>query len=114
MKDKNRVAVPNLEWVQGRFVPRRPQEQPTMPVYITVMEDSMRTFGADLSQVESARVQRGIKVSDGLCDTGAQSCSSGVELLERLHFRWEKLLRTCHKISGIANAHMELAGALLV
>ncbi len=61
------MVVPSLEWVNGRFVPHPPQLQPTSSCRITVLCDSMKTFGVKMS-TEELHIMKNVEV-EGACAT---------------------------------------------
>ena len=76
--------LPNLEWQHGRFVRQSPRRQPHIRVKVTVMHASHSSFGLDLGEATRNSVKNDVPVM-ALADTGAQSCSSGPDLLRALN-----------------------------
>ena len=70
LKDRN-ILVPNLDWVDGQFVPKAPEEQPHAHVRAAVMDERMRQFG---SSIPKRRAEQWATVS-GPTHTGAHPCS---------------------------------------
>ena len=101
--------VPNLEWVGGKFVHKSPAPQPYIMVGIEVMKASMGEFGKQLDKSRKMTA-----TAAGLSDTGAQSCSCGIALMEALGIEKRDLLPTSHGIRGITGGRMRILGALLV
>ena len=101
--------VPNLEWVGGKFVHQPPAPQPYIMVGIEVMKASMGEFGKRLD-----KSMKMTATAAGLSDTGAQSCSCGIELMKALGVKKGDLLPTSHGIRGITGGRMRILGALLV
>ena len=109
LKNRN-VIVPNLEWVDGQFIPKAPEEQPHAHVRATIMDESMRRFGSSILKRKAEKWA----TASGLTDTGAQTCSAGPAFLEALGCKPEEMLTTSHGIRGICNVKLALLGAVLV
>ena len=72
----------------------------------------MASFGCNLSKKEMNNTGSNQELQ-GLADTGAQSNSASMVLLEKLNFPVEKLLKTSHAIRGATNSDLDVVGAIL-
>ena len=73
----------------------------------------MKPWGVKLSKSEEKKLVKDL-MTRGLADTGAQTNSCGVSLLEKLNFPIEKMMMTDHAIRGAANSDLDVMGAILL
>ena len=111
--DAQRRDVPHMEWDGDQFVPSAPKRHPELAITITVMQDAHNKLGKYLSGKERARVVNGARTT-GCADTGAMTCSGGMELLELLHCPERFLLKTSHRIHGVTGTSLDVLGSLLL
>ena len=73
-------AIPHLIWSKGKFQRSPPEPPPSLKIEISLMAESHTKFGRTLSEKISRRTHR----IRAVADTGAQTCSSGQEVLKIL------------------------------
>ena len=108
---QRREVVPNMEWVDGKFIKARPFPQPKVSVRVDVMHENMEKFGSRITVADMAKYTpcRG----PALGDSGAQSCVAGPWLLEKMRYSHHYLLQTSHIIQGIGTFRPNIMGAIL-
>ena len=104
------IVIPHLLWSGKEFSRQPPTEPPTVAVEISIMHRAHTSFGRNWH----GRTVPRATVIVACADTGAQTCSSGPEILALLNCPEQYLIPTSHKIRGITNSHLELMGALLL
>ena len=112
-RDSQPPAVPHMEWDGSQFVPHAPKRHLELAITVTVMQDAHNRLGRHLSGNERAKLVNGARTT-GCADTGAMTCSAGMELLELLHCPTRFLLRTSHRIQGVTGAILDVLGSLLL
>lgn len=75
----------NLEWTGTKFEEVPPKAQPKAKVKSTVMTKAMASFGCNLSKKEADHVRESLELRS-LADTGAQTNSTCMSLLDKLNF----------------------------
>ncbi len=103
---------PHCEWDGTDFVPTRPKPSPKLDVNITVMHAAHEKFG-----VRWSGSRKGIykpRVAEAVADSGCQTCSAGIDVLEKIGCPLEYLVPTSHRIVGITDSLLDIAGAALL
>ena len=111
--ESHREGVPHMEWQDGQFTPSAPKRHPEMAITVTIMQDAHAKLGKHLSHRERAKIINGAKTT-GCADTGAMTCSGGVELLDLLQCPKKYLLKTSHRIQGVTGTKLDVLGSLLL
>ena len=111
--DAQSTTVPHMEWNGDQFVPSAPKRHPELEITVTVMQDAHNKLGKCLSSKQRARLVNGARTT-GCADTGAMTCSGGMELLKLLDCPEKFLLRTSHRIHGVTGASLDVVGSLLL
>ena len=105
------ASQPHLVWKGRDFVPEKPATPPKMGVEVTVMHAAHKKFGA---KWKGSRV--GIsdaKALEAIADTGCQTCTIGMDAIARLCPE-EYLIPTRHRIVGITDASLAIAGIVFL
>ena len=92
--------------VQGTAPPSRP---PQVTVTVSVIHEAHQKFGKFLRTSATTHAQM-----DAFTDTGAQTCTSGPEILDKLKIPKTALISTRHKIRGVKRAYLDVIGAVFV
>ena len=108
--DNNDTVIPHGDWITGVFKQSTPEHQPKMDVQIVIMHTAHKLLGR---RWPPNQPQASGRVSI-IADTGAQTCTSGPEILSSLQCPASFLLKTRHRINGITKDGLDLMGALLV
>ena len=99
-----------MDWNGQCFLELDPRPSPTLKVEVSVMHQAHESFG------RYAR-HRDIKsnvATSSFADSGAQTCSSGPEILDLLNCPDEYIIPTSHRICGITNSALDIRGVLLL
>ena len=91
-----------MEWKQNDFFEAKPVPPAVMDIDVSVIHLSHSKFGCFNSPVNKV-----LKVQV-FADTGAQTCSSGIELLKLLGCSESYLVKTKHKTHGITGTPMNM------
>ena len=110
---KNTVkGVPHCEWNGTEFVPTRPKSSPRVDANVSVMHAAHKSFGIDWRG--SRRDIHRPRVVSSITDSGCQTCSAGVDVLEQLGVPISYLVPTSHRIVGITESLLDIAGSVLL
>jgi hypothetical protein len=104
--------VHHQQWIQGGFTTKHPDPSPMIAVKVTIMHKSHKEFGRKWDR--SHRDVDAAKDAYGLADTGCQTCTAGLDFMERMRCPYEYLIPTKHRIVGITNSGLGIIGALLL
>ena len=85
-------AIPHHIWSKGKFHRSPPEPPPSVKIEISLMDKSHAKFGRTLSEKTSRRTHR----IQAVAGTGAQNCSSGLEILKILGCTSDSLIPTNH------------------
>ena len=106
-------SVPHMEWDKGQFTPSSPKRHPELPVTLTIMQQAHSKFGKRLTGFERSNICHGARAT-ACADTGAMTCSGGIEILKLLRCPEHLLLKTSHRIIGVTGTLLEVIGSLLL
>ena len=104
-------AVPHMEWNGSMFVRQAPMKPPRMTIAIRVITDN--SIIPVTLMLPPGFCAKSVTTTT-LADSGAQTCSGDVALLNQLGCGIENLLPTTHGIRGVTSTRLELLGVLPV
>ena len=105
--EERRKGQPHLVWSGDNFTPRSPAPPPKLDIAVTVMHGAHEKFGAKWKGSRVGSTQN--KLVTAVADTGCQTCTAGVDVIKNLCAE-EYLIPTKHKIVGITDASLSIAG----
>jgi hypothetical protein len=110
-----KIILPHMEWIgsDGSFRHRDPRHLPKLQVQLSVLHDAHKNFGREIPATTLRNVHDGVIVNS-CADTGAQTCASGLEILKVLNVSEKFLIPTSHRIIGVTQSCMDIAGVLLL
>ena len=95
--------IPHMEWDGGEFRRCQPSPPPTLDIKVEVMDKCHEKFGRHRSRDrQSGEALSPVPVT-AIADSGAQTCTSGPELLRTLHIPPGYLIQTGHRSVEIDN-----------
>jgi hypothetical protein len=105
---------PHLQWQaeMGAFAPRAPTATPKVVVQVTILDDAHKSLGG-LQYAEESRSAKSC-IMEAIADTGCQTCTAGQDMLVKLGCKPDLLVKTRHRIVGITDASLTVAGALML
>ena len=106
-------TIPHMEWDNNQFTPCPPKRHPELPVTLTIMQQSHYKFGKHLTGFERSRICYGARAT-ACADTGAMTCSGGIDILKLLRCPEHLLLKTSHRITGVTGTQLDVIGSLLL
>ena len=104
-------AIPHLAWSKGKFHKSLPEPPPSRKIEIPLMAESHAKSGRTLSEKKTSRRTHCIRA---VADTGAQTCSSGLEILKILGCTSDSLIPTNHRIRVITDDQLRIKGVLFM
>ena len=108
-KLSHRVIIPHMEWdsLSNQFRNHTPRPMPTLSVHIEPLRAAHASFKRPIPPTATSTK------SEGLADTGAQTCASGPQILNALGIKQNDLIPTSHHIRGVTKSHLDIQGVLL-
>ena len=103
---------PHMEWDGTTFTPASPSPPPLMDVNISMMPAAHETLGIKWSG--SRRDLHKPRTTSALADSGCQTCTAGVDFLEKIGCPKSFLVPTSHRIMGITSSSLDIVGSVLV
>ena len=106
------VGQPHLDWQTGSFSAIPPSPLPIVRINITTMHATHERLG---KRWKGNR--RGIfdpTETEAIADTGCQTCTAGLEILELLNCPESYLVPSSHKIVGITHTSLGIVGTLFL
>ena len=103
---------PHLQLYQGQYVPRAPAPSPMLTVDINVMHDAHKSLGKCWQGSRKGIFDA--TTVDAIADTGCQTCTAGIDILESLSCPQRYLIHSNHKIVGITEDSLQIVGAILL
>ena len=110
--NQNKIVIPHGVWKGDEFHKQAPAKSPMLPITVTIMNAAHQKFGR--RWVGSHKEIHHPKSMKACADTGAQTCTSGPEILELLKCPDNYLVPTSHKIHGITDTDLDILGAILL
>ena len=98
-----------MSWDGNKFKQQAPSPSPIVQCHMEVMTHAHKSFGKHITGKPLSAQQ-----VSSCTDTGAQTCSSGPEILERLGCSDDILVPTRHRIKGITDTPLDISGALFL
>ena len=100
------TGIPHMQWNGKKFVPGKPEPSPRIAVSVRVMREVHVKFG----KKEAGRAGSPKQVT---CpDTGAQTCTMGVDVLKELGIPVSYLVKTKHRIGGVTQTSLAVLGSI--
>lgn len=112
MKMDMKKGLPHCEWDGTDFVPTRPKPSPKVKVNVTLMHAAHKKFGC---QWEGSR--KGTYKShtvEAVADSGCQTSSAGMDILEQIGCPEPYLVPTSHRIVGITDSFLDIVGSVFL
>ena len=99
-----------MEWNKATdtFKPTRPAPLPEVMINMKLDKHSHQKYGSSIPP--NNRWQQVFAVAD----TGCQTCTAGMNLVNKLNCNESTLINTRHKIIGITDANLDIRKALMV
>ena len=111
-KTHSRIIIPHMEWSSGRFRQQPPKPLSTLQIKVSVIHPAHDEFNGG-AQMDTSQIKDEATLT-GIPDTGAQTCASGIEILDRLNIAEKYLIPTSHRIVGIIQSYMDIVGVLFL
>ena len=99
----------HMEWNGDRFAPQRLSGSSKLAVTVNVMFNEHSQLGTELTDNHYTT-----HIVEAIADSGCQTCTAGVDLLQKIRYPESCLLPTRHQIIGITNSQLEIIGSLLL
>lgn len=99
-----------MEWDtnKDKFEKKFPAPSPVVNAKITVLRDVHVKYGFRLKKNLKSRIL------DAVADTGCQTTTSGIDILEKLNISQRSLVPTTHRIVGITDTRLTIIGSLFL
>ena len=105
------VVIKHGNWTRdGVFIAKKPEPQPRMRVNVSLLHNEHSILGKKWSHNRP----KNCGVASVIADSGAQTCTSGPEILSTLNCPASYMLKTHHPINGITGDSLDVMGALLL
>lgn len=91
------------------MVPNKPAMPPSIQVHLSINIDAHR----QLSKKPALATQQPNIQMSATADTGAQTCTAGIELLSQLGLHVDDLLKTQHRLRAVDNKNLSVKGAII-
>ena len=104
--------VPHCEWNGTEFSPTRPKPSPRIDVNVSVMHAAHKRFGINWTGSHKG-IHKPLMV-EVVADSGCQTCSAGIDVLQRIGCPESYLVPTNHRIAGITNSLLDIAGSVFL
>ena len=103
-------GLPHMEWDtnKDKFEKKFPAPSPVVNAKITVLRDVHVKYGFRLKKNLKSRIL------DAVADTGCQTTTSGIDILEKLNISQRSLVPTTHRIVGITDTRLTIIGSLFL
>ena len=109
-KNKKKVSfnIPHMEWnnERNKFEKTKPEASPKVRVKISMMEDIHKKFGVNLNKRSKT------KMMDAITDSGCQTTTCGVEILQTLNIDEKDLIPTNHGMIAICDTSLGVIGSV--
>ncbi len=105
-------GIPHCEWNGTDFVPTRPKPPPRVDVAISMMHGAHHKLGIRWRGSRRGAYRRHAK--SAVADSGCQTCSAGLDVLEEIGCPLEYLIPTSHRIVGITDSLLDIAGSVFL
>ena len=108
--------IGHMEWDQSsqRFVSMSPSPPPILEVSLRVMMTVQRNLVGKSADSRPNRKYLHTVVTEGLGDTGAQVCTAGMNMLDKLGVHRRMLASTSLRIKGVKGSELQVLGVLAV
>ena len=111
-RHEHRRGYPHMEWDGSSFTPTPPSPSPRMDVKVSIMHTAHEKFG--MKWKGSRRGAYKPHTVSTLADSGCQTSTAGVDLLEEIGCPITYLIPTTHRIMGITKLSLDLIGSVLL
>ena len=101
-----RGGQPHLVWKGKTFAPEKPTPPPKINVNVTMMHAANEKFGR-----KWRGSRKGIsdsKVMEAVADTGCQTCTAGIDVIQQLRCSISHLVPTRRRIVGITDSSLAI------
>ena len=105
-------SIPHIIWNGDRFQEQHPEKPPLLPVKVSILHKAHSKMHKWWTSKASVKYTE--KEIMSLADTGAQTCTSGKEILTALNCPKNYLIKTRHRIKGITDSRLHILGALML
>ena len=103
---------PPLKWQGSEFRPDPPQLPPKMKVKVNVMHAEHERYARRWKGSHKGRADP--IIVEAVADTGCQTCTAGRDIVEKLCCPTSYLVPTRHRIVGITDTSLAIAGVLFL
>ena len=107
-----RKGYPHMEWDGSSFTPTRPAPPPRLEVSVSLMHSAYKKFGVTWSGSRKGAYTP--RTTSAISDSGCQTCTAGLDFLEKIGCPKSYLIPTTHGIVGITRESLDIIGAALV
>ncbi|XP_057299519.1 uncharacterized protein LOC130630139 [Hydractinia symbiolongicarpus] len=103
-----KYGVPHGQWENDKFIEQKPSPQPTVNISISLNSSAHQKLckSFSLNKLQPTRVS-------AIADTGAQTCTAGIELLSQLNCSKNALIKTRHRLRAVNNNDISIKGAII-
>ena len=112
LKHGEQPGIPHMEWTGAEFSPKPPASSPRMEIGVSIMHSAHERFG-----VKWKGSRKGIykpHTVSTLADSGCQTCTAGIDLLEDIKCPLSYLVPTTHRIMGITKSPLRIVGSVFL
>lgn len=108
------TVIPHMEWSDGGFRPSNPDPQPTITLQVEVLDCCHEEFGRTIPRIRSHSKARAPVNISVVADTGAQTCTAGPDIIDKLRVPKGYLLDTTHSSIGIDSKSLSYLGCVFL
>lgn len=109
---EHRRGYPHMEWDGSTFTPTPPSPSPRMDVKVSMMHTAHEKFGMKWKGSRKGAYKPHTVTT--LADSGCQTSTAGIDLLEEIGCPITYLIPTTHRIMGITKLSLDLIGSVLL
>ena len=112
MTPSEHLGIPHMEWNGTDFAPKRPAPSPRIDIQVSIMHAAHERFG-----VKWKGSRKGIHKPHTvrtLADSGCQTCTAGIDILEEIGCPLPYLVPTSHRIMGITKSSLDIIGSVFL
>ena len=112
IKTSMKKGLSHCEWDGTGFIPTRPKPSPKIDVNVSMMHAAHKKFG-----VCWRGSHKGIfkpKTVEAVADSGCQTCSAGIDVLQQIGCPESYLVPTSHQTVGITDSFLDIAGSVFL
>ena len=105
-------GLPHCEWDGAAFVPTNPKPSPKVEVNASMMHTVHQKFGVRWSGSRKGTFKP--HPIEAVADSGCQTCSAGIDVIEQVGCPESYLVPTSHRIVGITTSSLDIVGSVFL